>query len=97
MKSNTRLMIGFALLAIGLIITGGVLHDIQSEQGDVRYAASGTPSPFSSWRPRSYEILRVPDYLLGYLGLGVFTSTVGITIVASPLWKRLSQSEIDEN
>ncbi len=68
MKSNTRLMFGFALLAIGLLITGGVLHDIQSEQGDVRYAARGTPSPFSSWRPRTYEILRVPDYLLGYLG-----------------------------
>jgi hypothetical protein len=83
MKLPKRPMFGFALLAIGLLITGGVLYDIQSEQGDVRYAVRGTPSPFSSWRPRSYEILRVPDYLLGYLGLGVFTSTVGITILVS--------------
>ena len=93
MKVHSKLMFGFALLAIGLIITGGVLYDIQSEQGDVRYAASGTPSPFSSWRPRSYEILRVPDYLLGYLGLGVSTSTVGIALVVSPLLKRLAGSE----
>ena len=93
MKLPKRPMFGFALLAIGLIITGGVLYDIQSEQGDVRYAASGTPSPFSSWRPRSYEILRVPDYLLGYLGLGVFTTTVGITIVTPSLLKRLAGIE----
>lgn len=93
MKIRTKLMFGLILLAIGLIITGGVLYDIQSEQGDVRYAASGTPSPFSSWRPRSYEILRVPDYLLGYLGLGVFTTTVGITIVTPSLLKRLAGIE----
>ena len=96
MKSNTRHMFGFALLAIGLLIIVGVFYEIQSEQGDVRYAASGTPSPFSSWRPRSYEILRVPDYLLGYLGLGVFTATVGITIVASPLLKRFAGIEDDQ-
>ena len=93
MKSNTRHMFGFALLAIGLLIIVGVFYEIQSEQGDVRYAASGTPSPFSSWRPRSYEILRVPDYLLGYLGLGVFTSTVGLTIVTPSLLKRLAGIE----
>ena len=93
MEKRTRYIVGFALLAIGLLIIVGVFYEIQSEQGDVRYAARGTPSPFSSWRPRSYEILRVPDYLLGYLGLGVFTTTVGITIVTPSLLKRLAGIE----
>ena len=96
MKSNTRQMFGIALLAVGLIITGGVLYEIQSEQGDVREAASGTQSPFSSWRPISYEILRVPDYLLGYLVLGVFISTIGLTLLTSPILKRLA-GNIEKN
>ena len=92
---RAKLVMGFALLAIGLIITSGVLYDIQSEQGDFRQAASGTQSPFSSWRPSSYEILRVPDYLLGYLMLGVFITTVGITILVPPLLKRFAGIEDD--
>ena len=36
MKSNTRLMIGFALLAIGLLISVGVWNLISSQQSDVR-------------------------------------------------------------
>ena len=90
MGSNPRPMFGMALLAVGLIMTGGVLMEIQSEQGDVREAASGHPGPLSFWRPISYGILRVPDYLLGYLILGVFISTSGLTMLASQFVKRVA-------
>ena len=44
MKIPYRLLFGITLLAVGLIITGGVLYEIQSEQSDVCEAAYGTPS-----------------------------------------------------
>ncbi len=94
---RARLVIGFALLAIGLLISVGAWNGILAWQGDdrgkvhVSYIPSknnpflGNPLLF----PLSFEMFEVPDYLLRYLILGVVLTTVGITIVASPLWKRL--------
>ncbi|MBC8224934.1 hypothetical protein H8E65_10115 [Candidatus Bathyarchaeota archaeon] len=97
MKSNMRLMFGFALLAIGLLISFGAWNGILAWQGDdrgkvhVTYVVPHNRILF----PTSFEIFEVPDYLLRYLVIGVFTTTVGITIVASPLLKRLAGIEDD--
>jgi predicted histidine transporter YuiF (NhaC family) len=69
MKLSYKLILGFALLAIGLLIGVGAWNSIQYFQGGLQH--------------------KVPDYLLKYLVLGVFTMTVGTTIVAPSLWKRL--------
>ncbi len=96
MKSNTRLMIGFALLALGLFIGNWTWNTIESFQGGVRQIDDISVGPgYPPWLPLSWEVLKVPDYLLRYLVLGVFTSTVGITIVAPSLLKRLAGIEDD--
>ena len=97
MKSNTRLMFGIALLAIGLLISVGAWNGILTWQGDdrgkmhVTYVLPHNRILF----PTSFEMFEVPDYFLRYLILGVFITTVGITIVASPLLKRLAGIEDD--
>ena len=96
MKLSIRPMFGIALLAIGLFISVGVWNSIPSYQGGVRQVENVSPAPgYPFWMPISYEVIKVPDYLLRYLVLGVFTTTVGITIVASPLLKRLAGIEDD--
>ena len=96
MKTNTRLMFGIALLAFGLFISVGAWNSILSYQGGVRQGEFVTPGPeYPFWMPISYDVFKVPDYLLRYLVLGVFTTTVGMTIVASPLLKRLAGIEDD--
>jgi len=45
--------------------------------------------PWGFLLPSSYVVLKVPDYLLRYLILGVFTTTVGLTILSFLVWKRL--------
>ncbi len=85
-------MFGFALLAIGLLISVGAWNVILSHQGgnigeSNLYPVLGYEYPF--WMQFSYTEFIVPDYLLNYLILGVFTATVGITILASAGWKRL--------
>jgi len=84
------------MLAIGLVISVGGWNSILSYQGGVRQLENVSPGPgYPFWMPISYEVMRVPDYLLRYLVLGVFTTTAGITIVASPLLKRLAGIEDD--
>lgn len=96
MKLPKRPMLGIALMAIGLFITVGVWNTLHSFQGGIRQIDNVSPAPgYPFWMPLSWEVLKVPDYLLQYLVLGVFTTTVGITIVASPLLKRLASIEDD--
>ncbi len=86
----SKLMIGFALLAIGLFLSIGAWNTIQSYQGGIISKPHVRPGPeYPFWMPLSYIVFKVPDYLLQYLILGVFTATVGITILVPPLWKRL--------
>jgi len=99
MKIRTRLVIGFALLALGLFISVGAWNGILTRQGDDRgkvfvdyFPPKNNPLLF----PTSFEVFEVPDYLLRYLIIGVFTTTVGITIVIPFLWKRFTQSETYE-
>ncbi len=104
MKLLKRPMLGFALLAVGLIITVASWNGILAWQGNdrgkvhVSYIPSknnpflGNPLLF----PLSFEMFEVPDYLLRYLILGVFLTTVGITIVAPPLLKRFAGIEDDQ-
>ena len=97
MKSNTRLMFGIALLAIGLLISVGAWNGILAWQGDdrrivhVTYVLPHNRILF----PASFEMFEVPDYFLRYLILGVFITTIGITIVAPSLLKRLAGIEDD--
>ncbi len=96
MKQLTELMVGFSVLTLGLIISVSVGNALQSFQGGFRQVDNLYPVlgyPF--WMPLKYEVFKCPDYLLGYLVLGVFISTIGITIVASPLWKRFTGIEDD--
>ena len=95
MKRKTRLVIGFALLAIGLIISVGAWNGILAWQGDDRGRSHVTylPSRERVLFPTSFEVFEVPDYLLMRLILGVFTTTVGITIVVPPFLKRLARIE----
>ncbi len=97
MKNRTRLVTGFALLAIGLIIGVGSWNGILAWQGDDRGRSHVTylPPRERVLFPTSFEIFEVPDYLLMRLMLGVFTTTVGITIVVPPLLKRLAGVEDD--
>jgi len=95
MNVSKRPMFGIVVLAIGLIPSVGVWNLILSYQGesrqmvDIRYIGPHNYILF----PAEFEVFKVPDYLLRYLILGVFTSTVGLTIAASHLLKRLVQSE----
>ncbi len=92
MKKQASLMIGFALLAIGLRISVGAWNLIPYHQGlltqidDIDYVEG---FPWGFLFPSSYVVLKVPDYLLRYVVLGVFITTVGLTIVAPSLLKRL--------
>ena len=91
-------MIGFALLAIGLLISVGAWNGILAWQGDDRGKVFVTyigPHNYILF-PNSFEVFEIPDYLLRYLILGVFITTVGITIVASPLLKRFAGIEDDQ-
>ncbi len=100
----SKLIFGFALVAIGLLISVGAWNGILAWQGDdrgkvhVSYIPSknnpflGNPLLF----PLSFEMFEVPDYLLRYLILGVFLTTVGITIVAPPILKRFAGIEDDQ-
>lgn len=97
MKSNTRLMFGFALLAIGLFISVGSWNGILAWQGDGRGKVHVTyvePRERVLF-PTSFVLFEVPDYLLMRLMLGVFTTTVGITIIAPSLLKQLAGIEDD--
>jgi hypothetical protein len=98
MKQFTELMVGFSVLVLGLIISvsvGNALHSFQGvfRQVDHLYPVLGYPF----WAPLSYEVIKCPDYLLRYLILGVFITTVGITIVTPSLLKRLAGIEDDVN
>jgi len=89
-------MFGIALLAVGLFITVGAWNTVLSYQGGVQSHQFVTPGPeYPFWMPLSYDVFKVPDYLLRYLVLGVFTITVGITIVVPPLLKRFAGIEDD--
>ncbi len=96
---RAKLVIAFALLAIGLIISFGSWNGILAWQGDdrgkvhVTYVVPRERVLF----PTSFELFEVPDYLLMRLMLGVFITTIGITIVASPLWKRLVKESASNN
>ena len=87
---RAKLAISFSLLAIGRFIDLWTRNTIESFQGGVRqfdHINVGPEYPF--WLPLSWEVLKVPDYLLQYLVVGVFIMSVGITILASAGWKRL--------
>ena len=92
MKIRSRLVICFALLAIGILISVGSWNEILAWQGDDRGKVHVTyvPSRERVLFPTSFELFEVPDYLLMRLILGVFITTVGITIVAPSLFKRLA-------
>ena len=91
MKQLTKLIVGFSVLALGLIIRVEVGNALQSFQVGVRQIDDISVGPgYPFWLPLSWEVLKVPDYLLRYLVLGVFTTTIGITFFVSPLWKRLA-------
>ena len=97
MKQFTELMVGFSVLVLGLIISvsvGNALHSFQGvfRQVDHLYPVLGG---VQFWMPLKYEVIKCPDYLLRYLVLGVFTITVGITIVTPSLLKRLAGIEDD--
>ena len=104
MKKRSRLVVWFALLAVGLIISVGSWNGILAWQGDdrgrshVTYIPSknnpflGNPLLF----PLSFEMFEVPDYLLRYLIVGVFITSVGITILVPPLMKRFAGIEDDQ-
>ena len=88
---RVKLVIGFSLLAIGRFIDLWTRNTIESFQGGVRQIDNISVGPgYPFWLPLSWEVLKVPDYLLRYLVLGVFTTTIGITFFVSPLWKRLA-------
>jgi len=97
MEKRTRYIVGFALLAIGLIICIVAWNGILVWQGDDRGRSHVTylPSRERVLFPTSFEVFEVPDYLLMRLLLGVFTTTVGITIVTPSLLKRLAGIEDD--
>ncbi len=83
-------MIGFSLLAIGRFIDLWTWNTIESFQGGVRQIDNISVGPgYPFWLPLSWEVLKVPDYLLQYLVLGWFITAVGTTLVASLLWRRL--------
>ena len=87
-----KLIIGFVLITIGLIVSVEVWNTVPSFQGPITQVdnidyVEGFPWGFLL--PSSYVVLKVPDYLLRYLILGVFTTTVGLTILSFLVWKRL--------
>ena len=90
-------MFGIAFLAFGLFLSVGAWNTIQSYQGGILSNPHVRPGPeYPFWMPLSYIVFKVPDYLLQYLILGVFTATIGITILVPPLWKRFAGIEDDQ-
>jgi len=95
MEIRARFIVGFALLAIGLLISVSVWNTILAWQGDVLgkvYIDHVKPRNRILF-PLAFIVFEVPDYLLRYLLLGVFTTTVGLAILAPPAFKRLSAGE----
>ena len=92
-------MIGVAVMAFGLLISVGAWNLVLWYQGGTRHGAfvEYVPPKYNSLLfPTHFMVFSVPDYLLRYLGLGVFTTTVGITLVASWIWKRLELDEVSQ-
>ncbi len=73
MKLSIRPMFGFALLAIGLLISVGSWNGILAWQGDDRGRSHVTyfPPRERVLFPTSFEMFEVPDYFLRYLIVGV--------------------------
>ncbi len=97
MKLPKRPTFGFAILAIGILISVGAWNGILAWQGDDRGRSHVTylPPRERVLFPTSFEVFEVPDYLLMRLMLGVFITTVGITIVVPPILKRFAGIEDD--
>jgi hypothetical protein len=95
MKIYSKQILGLVLLVIGLLTSVGswnlvLSYPNQSSYFEFReYVVPHNRVLF----PDSFALYKVPDYLLRYLIIGVFTTAVGITIVASPLLKRLAGIE----
>ncbi len=90
-SGRVKLVIGFSLLAIGRFIDLWTWNTIESFQGGVRQIDNISVGPdYPIWLPKSWEVLKVPDYLLQYLVVGGFIMSVGLTILASLGWKRLA-------
>ena len=87
---RVKIVIGLSLSAFGRFIglwTRNTIETFQSGLTQLDNINVGPEYPF--WLPLSWEVLKVPDYLLQYLVVGVFIMSVGITILASAGWKRL--------
>ena len=87
---RVKIVIGLSLSAFGRFIglwTRNTIETFQSGLTQLDNINVGPDYPF--WLPKSWEVLKVPDYLLQYLVLGGFITAVGLTLVASSLWKRI--------
>ncbi len=87
---RAKLVLGFALVVFGRFIDLWTWNTIESFQGGIRQIDNINVGPgYPFWLPQSWEVLKVPDYLLQYLVRGGFITAVGITILASVGWKLL--------
>ena len=94
---RAKLVVGLSLLAIGLLISIGAWNLTLWHQGETRQGrfveylpSKNNPILF----PTSFNVFEVPDYLLRYLVIGVFITSVGITILASTFWKRIESTNV---
>ncbi len=87
---RVKLVIGLSLSAFGRFIGVWTRNTIESFQSGLKQIDHINVGPdYPIWLPKSWEVLKVPDYLLQYLVLGGFITAVGITILASVGWKLL--------
>ena len=87
---RVKLVIGLSLSAFGRFIGLWTRNTIESFQSGIKQLDNINVGPdYPIWLPKSWEVLKVPDYLLQYLVLGGFITAVGTTILASVIWKRL--------
>ena len=80
-----RGLVGPILVIVGIIICMGVSRGIQGHQRETSEHVSVIPNPLLFWIPIQYDILRIPDYLLFYLGVGVALATSGLMMTAHPI------------
>ena len=87
---RVKLVIGLSLSAFGRFIVLWTRNTIESFQSGITQLDHINVGPdYPIWLPKSWEVLKVPDYLLQYLVLGGFITAVGTTFLASIVWKRL--------
>jgi len=83
------------MLGFGAIVAYSGVYTASYGPKGTREHVNVSPSPLHPfWLPISYDIIRVPDYSIGILTIGVIIATTGFWIIAYDISHRASPPKI---